>query len=138
MAVGDHAIPTGTLRIDGQPVSLEVRQHEHYRGLDLTTGSGVTGADGTYSAHNVLPSLSGDKRVLLRAINQALREGRRVTAPTDKLGQANFTRIGPIVFGMSERQTLESVGRFGLKRMLGLKRFRLGAEVSPSPQALEP
>lgn len=116
---GGRSIATGGLSFDGTPISIELN-YETYR----ASGNG-NHAINNYDFSGRLPIFVTDKGIILREIRTALAEGREVTA-----GNTEFSRLGPLVLGFSEQQSLVSVGRFGLSSALGLK--RTGAE-TPAP-----
>lgn len=114
--MGNRNIPTGGLRFEGDPISIEL-SHE-------TCQYVVSGNDGStevcYNLGN-LPLVATDKGVILGEIKEAIKTGRQVTAETTGRGRTEFAKLGPLVLGFSEQQTLESVGRFGLNKVLGIK-----------------
>ncbi len=106
---GNRSIPTGGLRIDGEPTSIELGWG-HYR---------TSGADRNFICP--LPLVISDKGIVLKEIKHALSTGHRVTAESGG-DKSEFIKIGPLVLGFTERNgSLQSIGRFGLNTVLGAK-----------------
>lgn len=115
-AMGNRNIPTGGLRFDGDPVSIEL-SHETCQYV-VSGNDGRTGV--CYNLGN-LPLVATDKGVILGEIKEAIKTGRKVTAETEKFGKSEFKKFGPILLGFTQHQSMHSIGRFGLNGILGLK-----------------
>jgi hypothetical protein len=106
-------IATGGLRIDGEPVSIEAHP-QPFNNYRIYTNS-------IHGLTDVQPLIRNDKGIVLRGIKKALRGGHEVTTEVEGEGKSEFTKVGPIVFGFSKHQSLQSIGRFGLNGILGLR-----------------
>ncbi|HEX5798388.1 MAG TPA: hypothetical protein VFX79_03450 [Candidatus Saccharimonadales bacterium] len=115
-------INTGQLEVDGESIGIRV-QHRASVSPQAEWDEVMAGNGNGYSSRRAV-SLSGlrtDKGTIVKEIGRALKDGREVTAETEKHGKAEFKNYGPFVVGYTEHQQLQSVGRFGLGGLLGLK-----------------
>jgi hypothetical protein len=127
-------INTGSLEVGG--ARLKVRVNRRASVSPMREWDEVAANCSSYrnSREISFAGLRTGRGIVAKEIARALKSGHKVTAQTDKLGETSFSRVGPVVLGWSERQSLESVSIFGLKKVIGAPQSEVSAALE-QPEA---